>query len=112
MNEGKMLEKDKKPRGSILFQWLDHRNSSSILIGLLTTICFGLFLSDFIYHRHGHFSAEEIPGFYAFYGFVMFSIIILCATVLRFFVRRHEDYYGSKAVDGEIGLNEDSEDSE
>ena len=112
MNEGEMSVEDKKPRGSILFQWLEHRNSSTILIGFLTIICFGLFLSDFIYHRHGHFFVEKIPGFFAFYGFVMFSLIILGATILRFFVRRHEDYYGSKAVDGETVLNESSKDSE
>ena len=32
----------------------------------------------------------------------MFSLIILGASILRFFLKRSEDYYGNKAVDSEV----------
>ena len=45
--------------------------------------------------RYGHFSIEKLPGFYAFYGFVMFSLIIFLATVLTYLLGRREDFYGT-----------------
>ena len=101
MSDSKNSKESVKPFGSILFSWLGHKNSSRIIIGVLVVICIVLGLSDFIYHRHGHFDIEEFPGFFAIYGFIMFSFIIFGTTVLRFFTKRKEDYYGSKAVDSE-----------
>ena len=43
-----------------------------------------------------------IIGFFAGYGFVMFSLIIAGASALRYFLKRGEDYYGDKAVDSEL----------
>ena len=41
-------------------------------------VCAILFLIDFLVHRHGHFSMEELPGFFALYGLVscVFLVII------------------------------------
>ena len=102
MKEKNKLEDSKNPAGFIIFKWLDHKHSARIIIGTLIVLCLGSVLSDFIYHRYGHFSIEEVPGFFAGYGFVMFSVIILGASLLRFFLKRNEDYYGNKAVDSEF----------
>ena len=107
MNENNKLKDNINPVGFIMFKWLDHKNSSRIIIGTLVVFCLTLFFSDFIYHRHGHFAIEEVPGFFALYGFLMFSLIILGASVLRFFLKRSEDYYGTKAVDGEVTETEE-----
>ena len=40
----------------------------------------------------------------------MFSFIILGATFLRYFIKRKEDYYGSKAVDSETIVQKNLED--
>ncbi len=101
MNEDFNLKEGSNPLGSVLFNWLDYKHSVRIIICVLVVLCFGLIISDFVYDRYGHFLIEEVPGFYAAYGFVMFSIIILGATCLRFLVSRKEDYYGDKAVDSE-----------
>ena len=101
MSDSKNSKEDVKPFGSIMFSWLEYKNSPPLIIGALVVICIILGLSDFIYHRHGHFDIEEFPAFFAIYGFIMFSFIIFGATVLRFFTKRKEDYYGSKAVDSE-----------
>ena len=73
---------------------------TSIFLGL-ALLCFALFLADFTYHKHGHFHIEEIPGFYGAYGFFMFTALILVAKALRLLIKRPENYYGDKAVDGE-----------
>ena len=101
MNDNVNLNKHTKPRGSMLFGWLEHRHSVRFIIAILVASCIGLVASDFIYDRYGHFYIEEMPGFFAAYGFIMFSLIILGATLLRFLVGRREDYYGDKAVDSE-----------
>ena len=112
MNEkSKYKKKTVKPLGLIFFVWLDHKHSTKIIIGSLAVLCLGLFLADFVYHRHGHFMIEEVPGFFAIYGFIMFSLIILGATILRFFVKREEGYYGNKAVEGDMTDNKKSEGS-
>ena len=90
-----------QPAGYFIFGWLQARNSVNWIIYLLIFSCAILFVADFIYHRHGHFSIEEWPGFFAIYGFVMFSAIIFGAKTLRFFIKRPENYYGKKAVDSE-----------
>ncbi len=112
MNENNKLNDNTNPVGFILFKWLDNKHASRIIIGSLVLFCLSLFLSDFVYHRHGHFVIEEVPGFFAGYGFVMFSLIILGASILRFFLRRSEDYYGTKAVDSELPENEEHGDNQ
>ena len=75
-------------------------NANKIFL-VLAVFCLALFLADFTYHKHGHFHIEEIPGFYGIYGFFMFTALILVAKVLRLLIKRPENYYGDKAVDGE-----------
>lgn len=48
---------------------------------------------DFLVHKHGHFSWENAPFFYAVYGFVACVSLIFVAKLLRFMVKRKEDYY-------------------
>ena len=52
---------------------------------------FGLF--ELVYHRHSSFFAEGLPGFYAGWGFVGISLLIVLAKALRKIVMRPEDYY-------------------
>ncbi len=57
------------------------------------TICALLVVADFILHRHIGFSWEEIPAFYAIYGFVACVILVLIAKEMRKVIMRKEDYY-------------------
>ena len=86
--------------GKILCWFTQTKNANKLFIGL-GTLCLLLFLADFTYHKHGHFSIEEFAGFYGVYGFVMFTALILVAKALRLFIKRPEDYYGNKAIDTE-----------
>jgi hypothetical protein len=52
-----------------------------------------LLLVDFFIHKHGHFSWETAPCFYAVYGFIACVSLIFIAKLLRRLVKRGEDYY-------------------
>ena len=88
------------PLGKTLSWFTKTKNANKIFLGL-ALVCFVLFLADFTYNKHGHFHIEEIPGFYGAYGFFMFTALILVAKALRLLIKRPENYYGDKAVDGE-----------
>ncbi len=47
----------------------------------------------FLFERHGHFPWEEIPFFNAVYGFTACVGLIFIAKILRWIVKRKEDYY-------------------
>ena len=88
------------PLGKTLSWFTETKNANKIFLGL-ALVCFVLFLADFTYNKHGHFHIEEIPGFYGAYGFFMFTALILVAKALRLLIKRPENYYGDKAIDGE-----------
>ena len=52
-----------------------------------------LLIVDFFIHKHGHFSWETVPFFYAVYGFIACVGLIFIAKLLRRLVKRREDYY-------------------
>ncbi len=56
-------------------------------------ICAGLFLADFIYHRHAVHPLEGWWGFYAFYGFIACVLLVLVAKEMRKVLMRSESYY-------------------
>ena len=81
--------------------WLEDPKKAQILILIFVIFCVGLFFADFFYERHPHFSADKVFGFYAIYGFLMFTFIIFASKALRMLVMKKENFYGSKAVDCE-----------
>lgn len=68
-------------------------------IGLrvLYAICAGLFLLDFIHHRHAVHPASEWPGFYVLYGIVACIVLVFGAKVMRKALMRQESYYEDDA---------------
>ena len=101
MNHNPSDESENDPPLSKLLVWFINPKNSTAILGTLTVICILLLLADFTYNKYGHFAVEKYKGFYAFYGFVMFTGIILAAKSLRFFIQRPEDYYGDSAIDHE-----------
>ena len=81
--------------------WVDRPGSAMKIVWALAVACLLLFLADFTYEKHGYFDVENIPGFFAGYGFVMFTGLILAAKGLRVLIKRREDFYGDKAIDRE-----------
>jgi hypothetical protein len=52
-----------------------------------------LLVIDFFIHKHGEFSWEERPAFFAVYGFVSYVLLIFTAKIVRLVIKRREDYY-------------------
>jgi hypothetical protein len=68
------------------------RNVDRLLRGFYVT-CILLALVDFFVHRHIYMAWENLPAFYALYGFVACVMLVLLAKLLRKVVMRKEDYY-------------------
>jgi len=56
-------------------------------------ICIILVAADFMIDRHISLSWEEIPAFYALYGFIACVVLVVLAKAMRKVVMRREDYY-------------------
>ena len=74
--------------------WLDDRRNVDKIYYGLGLICAGLYLADFLYHKHVNFAFENWLGFFAWYGFICCVALVLLAKQMRKLVKRDEDYYG------------------
>ena len=63
------------------------------LLRAIYVICAILAGLDLLFLRHGVHEWESLPGFYAIYGFVGCSVLVLVAREMRKFLMRGEDYY-------------------
>ena len=82
-----MPEKSKK-----LYLFDKPENVNRLLRGFYA-ICVILVVADFIFHRHIGFAWEEIPAFYAIYGFVACVVLVVIAKKMRKIIMRKENYY-------------------
>tara|TARA_R110001592_G_C12607650_1_gene696530 strand:- start:268 stop:522 length:255 start_codon:yes stop_codon:yes gene_type:complete len=73
--------------------WFDKPENVSKMLKVFYVICGLLVIADFIVHRHIYHSWENVPGFYAIYGFVGCSLLVFIAKWMRTFLMREEDYY-------------------
>lgn len=89
--------------------WLDKKSTHRLIIGILVISCFALFAFDFVYHKHGHFDFEHIPGFYGVYGFISYCFIVLSAKQMRKLIGRKENYYES--TDSDVNNEQDHDQS-
>lgn len=81
--------------------FVDNPKNVDKIVYSLYILCAGLFLADFLYHKHTYVAIENIPGFYALYGFFMCAALVVCAKVMRIFLKRDEDYYAPYDVESE-----------
>jgi len=63
------------------------------MLRVFYVICALLVIVDFIVHRHIYHDWENIPAFYAIYGFVGCVLLVLIAKEMRKILMRKEDYY-------------------
>lgn len=52
-----------------------------------------LFIIDFFIPKHGYFSWEKAPGFFAVSGFIGCVSLIFVAKILRLIIKRKAGYY-------------------
>lgn len=87
--------------------WLDKPGTVRLIIAILIVSCIALFAVDFFYHKHGHFDFEQWPGFYGWYGFLSYCLIVLSAKQMRKLIGRKEDYY--EAEDADLNNEQDND---
>ncbi|MDH5191154.1 MAG: hypothetical protein OEW89_07880 [Gammaproteobacteria bacterium] len=63
------------------------------IIRVFYSICLLLVIADFILHRHTTMAWEEMPAFYAIYGFAAYVLLVVLSNILRKLVMRKENYY-------------------
>jgi hypothetical protein len=68
------------------------RNRSKVRIFFYLSLVLLLAIDPFI-PKHGHFAWEEVPCFFAAYGFIGCVSLIFVAKGLRALVKKREDYY-------------------
>ena len=73
--------------------WAENPSIQQKIRYAIYTICGLLALTDLVVHRHTYLPVEEMPAFYAFYGFAALVAVVLLAKALRKLVGRDEDYY-------------------
>jgi hypothetical protein len=73
--------------------WADKPGNKKRIRWTLYVICAVLVVADFFAHRHISAAIEQVPAFYALYGFVALVGVVLAAKALRLFVKRDEEYY-------------------
>ncbi|MFT7140615.1 MAG: hypothetical protein ACJAYE_000036 [Candidatus Azotimanducaceae bacterium] len=67
------------------------------ILRVFYVVCALLFGMDFVIHRHVSHDMENIPGFYAIYGFVGCVVLVVVARWMRVVLMRKEDYYQDSA---------------
>lgn len=73
--------------------WLDKKENVKKIIYGFYAICALLVAADFFVHRHTYHEWEELPAFYAIFGFIACVILVLLSTQMRKIVMRDENYY-------------------
>ena len=73
--------------------WFDKPENVKKMLKVFYVICALLVLVDFVVHRHIYHDWENIPAFYAIYGFIGCVVLVLIAKEMRKFLMRGEDYY-------------------
>jgi len=70
----------------------DPKNVKRVITALYAVCALSL-LADFVVDRHAYHPAENLFGFYCFYGFGACVALVLIAKEMRKAVMRDEDYY-------------------
>jgi hypothetical protein len=76
--------------------FFDNPRNVTWMIRIFYAICILLVFADFVVHRHIYLSYDEIPAFYAIYGFVACVVLVIIATGMRKFVMRDEHFYDKR----------------
>jgi hypothetical protein len=76
--------------------FFDNPRNITWMMRIFYTICILLVVADFVVHRHIYLSYDEIPAFYAMYGFVACVVLVILATAMRKFVMRDERFYDKR----------------
>lgn len=101
MSVNKKDNPEKLPTLGRKLLWLDNMKNVEKIVYTLYFTCAALFLADFFYKKKTYLDLEDLPGFYAIYGFIMCAALVVCARGMRLFLMRDETYYSPRDVESE-----------
>lgn len=81
--------------------FLDNMKNVDRIVYGLYAVCAALVVADLLYKKKVYFSIEYVTGFYAWYGFFMCALLVVCAKAMRLFLMRDEDYFAPTDVEAE-----------
>jgi hypothetical protein len=73
--------------------FFDRPSTVTWILRVFYGLCILLVVLDFVVHRHIYIYFEELPTFYAAYGFIACVVLVLLAKIMRLVLMRGEDYY-------------------
>ncbi len=73
--------------------FFDKAEHVRLVLRILFAICAAVVLLDLFYHRHVIHAWEDLWGFYAIFGFIACTVLVLVAKEMRKVLMRKEDYY-------------------
>ncbi|MDC9720821.1 MAG: hypothetical protein PSN46_08875 [Gammaproteobacteria bacterium] len=73
--------------------FFDKPENISKMLKVFYGVCILLVVADFMVHRHIYHSWENIPAFYAVYGFIGCVMLVIVAKAMRKVLMKEEDYY-------------------
>lgn len=94
MTDGHESPHGRDDRGWADQPWFRKAFLGALVIACLIAAALGFFPE--FQKEHPHFEIETFPVFFALYGFVMFSLIVLVGQHLRKLVARKENYYDER----------------
>lgn len=86
--------------------FFDKPKNVSIILYTFYAISALLVVLDFVVHRHIYVHFEEIPAFYAIYGFIACVVLVVLAKLMRLVLMRSETYYDLR--DDEAHMQDDT----
>jgi hypothetical protein len=98
----------KKYKGSLIMHndFFDNPKVIKWMLRIFYGVCVFLVALDFIIHRHISADVERIPAFYAIYGFIVCTVLVLIAGQLRKLLIREEHYYSHVVKPVKKGMND------
>ena len=86
--------KDSSENATSDASWFERPGNIRLMIAALVVVCIGLAAADLFYtNPHPHFDIETSFAFQAWFGFVVFVVVVFLGRFLRLIVKRKEDYY-------------------
>lgn len=82
-----------EPHNNETPDFFDRPETVTWILRVFYALCVLLVVLDFVVHRHIYVYFEELPTFYALYGFVACVVLVLLAKIMRVLLMRDEDYY-------------------
>lgn len=88
--------KSPAPRAGEAPGFFDRPQTRRVVWIILIALCAGFALAGLFIDTHGYFPVEDFGVFYAIFGFLAFSFIVLAGQHLRKILMRPEDYYDDR----------------